>query len=194
VNDYLDESEVIDWKNPAIITLAATLAAGTASVEEVAKNCFEWVRDSIRHSWDFQLNPVTWKASDVLAHRTGYCYAKSHLLAALLRANGIPAGFCYQRLSLTGDGAPYCLHGLNALFLPGHGWYRVDPRGNKEGVDAQFQPPVERLAFPLADALEADLPGIRAEPLPVVVSALRRHPDYREMYQNLPDIDALLTD
>jgi len=39
------------------------------------------------------MNPVTCKASDVLIYGTGYCYAKSHLLAALLRANAIPAGF-----------------------------------------------------------------------------------------------------
>ncbi|WP_338430147.1 transglutaminase domain-containing protein [Synechococcus elongatus] len=35
----------------------------------------------------------------MLEYRTGYCYAKSHLLVALLRACSIPAGFCYQRLS-----------------------------------------------------------------------------------------------
>lgn len=34
-------------------------------------------------------------ASDVLKHRTGYCYSKNHLLAALLRVNKIPTGLCY---------------------------------------------------------------------------------------------------
>ena len=115
---YLRESETIDWKHPEIMLQAGLLSAGCQSVAEIAKNCFEWVRDNIRHSWDYKLNPVTWKASDVLLYKTGYCYAKSHLLGALLRANAIPAGFCYQRLSLNGDGAPYCLHGLNAVFLP----------------------------------------------------------------------------
>ena len=59
--------------------------------------------------------------SSVLMHKTGYCYAKSHLLAALLRSNGLPAGLCYQRLSVDDDGAPYSLHGLNADFLKNHG-------------------------------------------------------------------------
>lgn len=63
----------------------------------------DFVRDQIRHSADYRPNPVTCKASEVLRHGTGYCYAKSHLLAALLRANGVPAGLCYQRLSV-GDG------------------------------------------------------------------------------------------
>ena len=44
-------------------------------------------------------------------------------------------------------GAPYTLHGLNAILLPEIGWYRVDPRGNRAGVNAQFIPPQEQLAF-----------------------------------------------
>ena len=143
----------------------------------------------IRHSWDHRLNPVTCKASEVLEHGTGYCYAKSHLLAALLRANAIPAGLCYQRLSLEGNGAPYCLHGLNAVRLPVHGWYRIDPRGNKPGVDAQFHPPLEQLAFSLKFDLEADLPEIRSEPLPVVIRVLTTCVTVEEVYRNLPDIE-----
>jgi len=191
MNAYLMESNVIDFSHPEIVTLAATLADGNGSVEETAKNCFVWVRDNIRHSWDFRQNPVTWKASDVLQFRTGYCYAKSHLLAALLRANDIPAGFCYQRLSITGQGAPYCLHGLNAVFLPEHGWYRIDPRGNKEGVNAQFTPPLESLAFPTGESLEADLPEIWPEPLELVVSVLQRYTDIHDVFDNLPDVELL---
>lgn len=50
----------------------------------------ESVRDRIKHSNDYKLNPITRKASDVLKHGTGYGYAKSHLLMALLPANNIP--------------------------------------------------------------------------------------------------------
>ena len=139
---YLEASEMIDWKHNSILRQAEVLAAGNKV--ETAKSCFEFVRDEIRHSWDFQLNPVTCKASDVLKYGTGYCYAKSHLLAALLRANGIPAGLCYQRLTISDDKPPFCLHGLNAVYLEEFGWYRVDARGNKPGVDAQYCPPVEK--------------------------------------------------
>jgi transglutaminase-like putative cysteine protease len=134
------------------------------------------------------MNPVTCTASEVLHAGTGYCYAKSHLLAALLRANGVPAGLCYQRLSLDGRGAPYSLHGLNAVFLPEAGWYRLDARGNRPGVDAQFVPPVERLAFPATLQGEADLPEIWPDPLPVVVSALRRYSTYDALRDHLPDL------
>jgi transglutaminase-like putative cysteine protease len=186
---YLVADEIIDWQHPDLLAKAQDLAAGATDKSEIAKRCFEFVRDEIRHSWDFRQNPVTCKASEVLLHGTGYCYAKSHLLAALLRANGIPAGLCYQRLSAREGGPPYCLHGLNAVWLEGHGWYRIDPRGNEPGADAQFTPPVERLAFAINERLEADLPEIWAEPLPVVVRVLTGYATVEEVAENLPDVE-----
>ena len=91
---YLAPSPCIDFHAPNIQAQARALAGLAASRDDLIRRCFEFVRDEIRHSADFQLNPVTCRASDVLTHRTGYCYAKSHLLAALLRANGVPAGLC----------------------------------------------------------------------------------------------------
>ena len=188
---FLAESECIDWKHPAVMAKARELAGDTPDRIAIARHCFEFVRDDIRHSWDFRLNPVTCRASEVLEHATGYCYAKSHLLAALLRANNIPAGLCYQRLSLKGHGAPYCLHGLNVVWLPEYGWYRVDARGNKPGVDARFTPPVERLAFSASGSLEADLPEIWPEPLPVVVRVLNSYDTVEEVFRNLPDVELI---
>jgi transglutaminase-like putative cysteine protease len=134
------------------------------------------------------MNPVTCKASDVLQHKTGYCFAKSHLLAALLRANRIPAGFCYQRLSIDDNGAPYSLHGFNAIHLTEVGWYRVDARGNKEGVNAQFTPPQEQLAFKIQFSEEADFPAILTEPLQIIVEALQAQNTWDDMLCHLPDI------
>lgn len=188
MNDYLANSIYIDWQHPEVLEQARALAAGCSSPPEIAQACFEFVRDQIKHSWDYRLNPVTCKASDVLRYGTGYCYAKSHLLAALLRANDIPAGLCYQRLTIT-DEPPYCLHGLNAVYLPEYGWYRVDARGNKPGVAAEFCPPLEKLAFPLLNPAECDLPGIWAEPHPAVVDVLERYATVEEVAENLPDVD-----
>lgn len=188
---FLEVSEYIDWQQPAVLAKARELAGGSTDPVEIAQRCFEFVRDQIRHSWDYRQNPVTITASEVLAHATGYCYAKSHLLAALLRANGIPAGLCYQRLSQGEHGAPYCLHGLNAVYLPEYGWYRLDARGNKPGVDARFCPPVERLAFTVREAPEADLPEIWPEPLPAVVRVLTGFSTVEEVVANLPDVELL---
>lgn len=185
---YLAASPYIDFHDPAVNAQARRLAQGCETQHALVRACFEFVRDEIRHSSDFKLNPVTCKASDVLRFATGYCYAKSHLLAALLRANGVPTGLCYQRLSVGDRGAPYCLHGLNAVYLDGLGWYRIDARGNKPGVDAQFCPPTERLAFPIKEASERDLPEIWAEPLAVVLDVLGRYERYDEVLANLPDV------
>ena len=193
MEQFLSTTEIIDWQHPDVLQLARQLAAGEADHRKIAQWCFEWVRDEIKHSSDYQLNPVTCTASEVLVARTGFCYAKSHLLAALLRANAIPAGLCYQRLSIDGERAPFCLHGLNAVLLPEIGWYRVDPRGNKPGVNAQFMPPVEQLAFPIQMEGEADLPEIWPEPLPVVVEALRACQTYDELLSALPDVPLILT-
>lgn len=191
MDKYLEASEYIDWQQAEILVLAKQLAKDADNDAAIAKRCFEWVRDEIKHSWDYQQDPVTCKASDVLKQGTGYCYAKSHLLAALLRANNIPAGLCYQRLSINDDGAPYSLHGLNAVYLKDFGWYRVDARGNKQGVDAQFLPPREKLAFPINEMNEKDFPDILAEPHNAVVEALTRYQSVKDVFENLPDAEAL---
>ncbi len=184
MDDYLKSTDIINWQHHEVLKVAQELAADTTF--ETAKRCFEWVRDEVRHSMDYQLNPVTCNASDVLQARTGFCYAKSHLLAALLRANNIPAGLCYQRLSM--DDGTFCLHGLNAVYLPEFGWYRMDARGNKTNVNAQFAPPIEQLAFQLTTEGEVDLPGIWTDPLPDVVTALRTYHTYDTLVEHLPDV------
>lgn len=185
---FLKASELVDFHMPNIQALASELAEGLSSDEQIAKKCFLYVRDEIRHSGDYKDEITTYKASDVLKHKTGWCYAKSILLAALLRANNIPTGFCYQRLSCSEYVEDiYCLHGLNTIYLKSYGWYRVDARGNKEGVDAQFTPPTEKLAFELQEN-EVDLPEIYDEPLDVVVKALKKYKTYDEMIHNFPDI------
>jgi transglutaminase-like putative cysteine protease len=189
MNAYLHTSEAINWRHPEIRQLAHQLATDRETPIAIVQACFEWVRDEIYHSADYRLNPVTWRASDVLKHRTGYCFAKSHLLAALLRANHIPAGLCYQRLSIDDQGAPYSLHGLNAVYLPSIGWYRLDPRGNKADVNAQFSPPQEQLAYTPRLLGEADFQTIFADPLPTVLTALQSHSTWDAMRRHLPDIE-----
>jgi len=83
------------------------------------------------------------------------------------------------------DGA-YCLHGLNAIYLNEFGWYKVDARGNKEGVNAQFNPPQTQLAFVLEEG-EFDIDEIYEDPLDNVVKLLSQ--DYKTMINNFPDLN-----
>jgi len=186
---YLEETEIIDYSSKEVHNLGMSLAKGSKTDTEIAKKCFKYVRDNIKHSGDYKDDITTYKASDVLKHKTGWCYAKSHLLAALLRANDIPTGFTYQRLSCSEYKKDiYCLHGLNYVYLKEFGWYRVDVRGNKEGVNAEFNPPHEQLAFEIGKN-EFDLLENLAEPLDEVVNALKKYTTYAEMVENFPDVE-----
>lgn len=188
MDEFLVSSDIIDFNHPKVIAKAHELSEGCENDEAIVKRCFEFVRDEIRHTGDEGEGITTLRASEVLEQAQGWCYAKSHLLAALLRANGIPTALCYQRLSCGEyEEGVYCLHGLNAIYLEKYGWYRVDARGNKEGVNAQFDPPHERLAFKLAKN-EYDLAELYAEPFDVVVKILRKNKTYNEMIENFPDI------
>ncbi len=187
MEEFLEESTIIDYSNQEIQTLAKNLASSCIKDVEIAHKCYLYVRDEILHAGDYKKD-TTCKASEVLKHKTGWCYAKSHLLAALLRANNIPTAFCYQRLSCSEYKKDiYCLHGLNAIYLKDFGWYKVDVRGNKKGVDAQFTPPFEKLAFELGEN-EYDLPDMYAQPHESIVYALTNYKTYDEMINNFPDI------
>ncbi len=181
----------MNYSKPIIKRKADELFNPAQTEIEKAKVSFEFVRDEIAHSWDIQSKRVTCHASEVLDVQEGICYAKSHLLASLLRSQGIPTGFCYQRLMLfdTPDKG-YCIHALNAIYLKSlNKWIRVDARGNKKGVDAQFSMEEEKLAFPVNEGLdEKDYPVIYTKPHPKTVAVLEEHTNTLEMYINhLPD-------
>ena len=185
---FLESTEVVDFKNSEIQRLAQSLCSESISKEQIAKNCFNYVRDEIEHTGDFNREFTTCNASDVLNQKTGWCYAKSHLLCALLRANNIPCGFSYQRLSIDDTGAPYSLHGLNALYLEPYGWFKVDARGNKEGMSTEFLAGKDSYAFKLnPDFEEYNIDEVRSNPHEKVLSALSMFKSTSEMKKNFPD-------
>lgn len=189
--DYLAESEEVDYNHSSIRDQASSLYSLSSNEEDFVRKAYEFVRDEISHSWDIQSSHITCKASETLFHREGICYAKSNLLCGLLRSQGIPAGFCYQRLTI-GDtpDTGYCIHALNAVYLKSiAGWIRLDARGNKAGVDAQFSTGEERLAFPVRQAYdEVDYPVIYTRPNPKTIEVLKRNTDCKQMYlHGLPE-------
>ena len=82
---------------------------------------------------------------------------------------------------ISGDApdARYIIHGLNAVFLSKEKrWIRLDARGNKPGVYAQFSVNEERIAFPCrAECGETDFPTVYASPPSSVMEALGRCKD-----------------
>ena len=189
INDYLQPCEVVDFSED-IKALSSALKEMSDSGTDYIKSAFEYVRDNISHSADIKSQaPTTCKASEVLKAKHGICYAKSHLLAALLRYQKIPAAFCYQRLILCDETAPYLiLHGLNAVYIQEHKkWIRLDPRGNKPGIDAQFSLEKEKPAFyPRPEKGEEDIPEFFTNPDKNVVKALTENKTLLDLWGNLP--------
>lgn len=172
--DYLLADDIIQSDDEEVIALAQDLRQCRAGDVEYARAAYEWVRDRVAHSWDERDRRVTITATEVLRERVGLCFAKSHLYAALLRAEGIPAGLCYQRLC-EADG--HVLHGLVGVYLE-DSWHRQDVRGNTASVDAQFSLGQERLAWPVDPGLgERDYPTVFAATAPTVRASLESAAD-----------------
>ena len=100
---------------------------------------FNAVRDRIRYDpYSFSIDPTTFKASHVAQSDASWCVPKAVLLAAALRAAGLPAavGFADVRNHLT---SPKLLermgtdnfinHGYTAVWLGGR-WIKITPAFN----------------------------------------------------------------
>ncbi|MFN8076923.1 MAG: transglutaminase family protein [Kineosporiaceae bacterium] len=176
VTGYLVPTSIVDADHPEVIERSRALGAPGARATEpqreaYAERAFTWVRDEIAHNVDVRDTRVTVTASQVLAEGVGVCFAKSHLLAALLRAGGVPAGLCYQRLA--DDVGGHLVHGLVAVHLR-DGWHRLDARGNRPGLDARFDLDVERVAWTARPELgEADYRDVLVDAAPEVIEVLR---------------------
>jgi len=186
--DFLAESKYVDFSSPNIRGKANELFREGSTDTEKARTAYEFVRDEIPHSFDIRSNTITAKASDVLLQKTGVCHAKSNLLAALLRAENIPVGFCFQHITLAADDSRgYCIHCYNAIFTDGR-WIKVDSRGNTNGKNAQFSLEEPILAFPNREGYdEYFLDGIYAHPHKETMMVLENARSLQDVIENLPD-------
>ena len=197
---YLEATEILNFNYPDMMNPSNTQSLEVAELSyniktyskdeiDFVKNAFEYVRDEISHSADIAGKCVTCTASEVLMAKEGICYAKSHLLAAILRANLFSTGFCYQQLVLDDEtDSRFVLHGLNAVYIEQiDKWVRLDARGNKHGVNAQFSLEQEQLAFHVRkEKGEKDIPIIFAKPDKNVVQALISSPTIESLWINFP--------
>ena len=119
MKEYLIETQSIDYNDENIQKKVGHLKELSSDNIDYIERCFMFVRDEIPHSWDIGAEIVSKKASEVLINKTGICWAKSCLLAALLRANEIPSGISYQLLTRadndTSDG--YIIHAFNTVYI-----------------------------------------------------------------------------
>lgn len=189
MDEYLKYDSVIDYNNKAIMELADMLLKRADSELDFIRNVYGFVRDHISHSADINADIITCAASEVLEAGHGICFTKSHLLAAVLRCKGVPAGFCYQKLILDDEAASVLVyHGLNGVYVKDYKkWIRLDARGNKPGVNAQFSIETERLAFPVrSERGEVDCFVVFPDPDIEILKRLRDCKTRSELWGNLP--------
>lgn len=189
IDEYLKYDSVIDYNNESIKELADTLFKKTNNEFDFIKTAYKFVRDNISHSADINEDTITCSASEVLKAGHGICFAKSHLLAALLRCKSVPTGFCYQKLILDDEMAPVLIyHGLNGVYLKDYKkWIRLDARGNKTGVNAQFSIETEQLAFPIRPQMgEVDSYIVYPDPDIKILEKLRTNKTRTELWNDLP--------
>jgi transglutaminase-like putative cysteine protease len=140
--DYMQPTEYFDFDVEAVRNFAFESIRGATDNKEKAVKLFYAVRDQIRYDpYSITLDPVTYKASTVVAERSGFCLPKANLLIACARATGIPAGIgladvrnhlCTDRLRRMMGGKDLFLHhGFAVLHIDGN-WVKAAPAFNIE--------------------------------------------------------------
>lgn len=130
-------TDVIEAEAPEIRGLAERLAGRTEDTE-ATRRLFEFVRDEIRYEMSPELASERgrgdWRATLTLERGHGFCQQKAVLLAALLRARGIPSGLVVQDILDHKIPPSYVelmgtqrleVHGLTCAYLRGR-WLRLD--------------------------------------------------------------------
>lgn len=188
MKEFLTEDHYVDFSAPLIAQKARQLFSQTMSDIEKTKIAYEYVRDEIPHTFDINTEIITAKASDVLNYETGICHAKANLLAALLRSQNIPTGFCFQHITLLADDSlGYCVHVYNAVFIENN-WIKLDARGNTKGKNAQFSLKEPILAFINREEYdEFYWPGIYAKPHLDTMKMLENAATIQDIIENIPD-------
>ncbi|MDA1324253.1 MAG: transglutaminase family protein [Proteobacteria bacterium] len=140
--EYMKPTEYFDFDVDAVRAFAFASVGGASDAREKAIKLFYAVRDTIRYDpYSITLEPTTYKASTVLAARSGFCLPKANLLIACARATGIPAGIgladvknhlCTERLRRMMGGKDLFLHhGFAVLHIDGN-WVKAAPAFNIE--------------------------------------------------------------
>jgi len=137
--EYLIPTEFIDSESPSIQAFAQQAVAGATTPREKAVRLYYAVRDGIYYD-PYRIEPSrnSFKASTILRQGHGYCVAKAVVMAAVLRAQGIPCKLHFadvrnhlttERLKKMMQTDTFYYHGYNDIWLDDR-WVKVTPTFN----------------------------------------------------------------
>ena len=152
IQDYLKPTTTIDCDNQLIREKAWNLTEGANDTAAKAKNFFYWVRDEIEYN---PLVPLeifeSYRASETVKRREGFCVEKAAVLAALARAAGIPARLHFadirnhlvspRLLEIMGTNL-FSYHGYTELYIGGK-WIKATPAFDRKMCQEHRIIPVE---------------------------------------------------
>ncbi len=136
----LAPSRFVDSDAPEIVAYADRVAAGAGDDVEKARRLYLAVRDDLRYDpYRLGHGPEDFRASRTLERGYGFCVTKAAVLAAVARAQGIPARLGYAdvrnhlttpRLRAEMGTDVFAYHGFTELYLRGK-WVKATPAFNK---------------------------------------------------------------
>jgi len=139
--ELLAATDFIDADDDDIRRRGAEIVAGASSAIEKARRLFYFVRDAVDYyPYTAKYRPDDFRASVTLRRGQGYCVQKAVLLAALCRAEGIPARLRFVTLCNLRDSAGLrrllgsdllIYHGYNELYI-NDAWVAADAALSQE--------------------------------------------------------------
>ena len=137
--DQVSPTTVVDSDHPSIIEFTMAHTDAKASDTQNVISLYYEIRDSIRYdTYNINIEPKGFSASNTLSNAYGWCVTKAVLLTACCRAAGIPArlGFADVRNHLTSEKLRkemntdvFMWHGYADIYLQGK-WVKATPAFN----------------------------------------------------------------
>ncbi len=145
---FLVPSVVVSYgKKSDVVTLSHEITQHASTDLEVIQQIYFWVQDNISYDTEKAKKVQTGELTNyvpnlkkILESRSGICYDYASLVAAMLRANGIPCKMVFGDVK-TDDSGTTIMHAWNMIWTEEDGWIAVDIKAEVdkwEQVDLTF--------------------------------------------------------
>jgi transglutaminase-like putative cysteine protease len=125
IDDFTRPEIHIESANPQIVSLAGTISKGKSTLCQQVRADYDYVGNTLVYT----PNGANWGAQAALGPMGADCTEYTSLLAALSRAQGIPARY-FEGLLVLNEGTNAIAkieHAWPDVYLPGVGWTAMDP-------------------------------------------------------------------